>query len=213
LGKFTNKIKFIYFDLGGVFFHWRIGVKRLAEKFRRSYEDFDAVRVKYEDLICRGKMTPEQFWEKYVEEFNLNVEPSFNFLDSWVSLFEPIPKTHQLAWELSNKYRLGALTNAYPGIYDLQIKKEMVPKIDFQPKIISCEIGIVKPEKAIYKLATEKAQTPKEEIFFIDDVQENVTSAVEFGWQAIWFEENNPSRSIREIRESLGIRDYRGRRN
>lgn len=198
-----NIIKFIYFDLGGVFFHWRIGVKRLAEKFGVDYEVFERVRVKYDNMACRGQMTTEELWRKFQEELNFQSPANFNFADWWVRHFEVIPESHGLAKELSAKYKIGVLTNVYPGVYEKQIENGLVPSLNYCAVIKSCEVGIVKPEKQIYKVAQEKVKLSPLEIFYTDDLKINVEAAQKLGWQAVWFDENHPQNSVEKIREGL----------
>lgn len=198
-----NKIKFIYFDLGGVFFHWQIGTHKMAEYFNRPYEEFERIRRQYDDTLCRGKMSTGDLWKKFKEGLGLMRERDFIFPDSWVNEFTPIPETHRLASELSAKYRLGVLTNIYPGIYDDQVKLYLVPHLNYEIVIKSYEVGLVKPESEIYELARTKAGVQPEEILYTDDIKVNIKAAQRQGWQTVWFDEKNPERSVESIREYL----------
>lgn len=203
-----NKIKFIYFDLGGVFFHWRIGLRRLAERFGQPFDGvqgkgFEGVRVKYDDSVCKGQMMTEKLWEKFQEELNFSAPTDFDFAEEWVKSFEPIVESHQLAREVIKKYPVGVLTNVYPHLYEIQIDLGLVPNLAFNPIIKSCDLGLVKPDEKIYQLATQKAGILPSGIFYTDDLKINIEAAKKLGWQAIWFDENNPKKSIAEIRKRL----------
>lgn len=205
-----NKIKFIYFDLGGVFFHWRGGLKILAERFNVPFDDaqgkgFENIRVRYDDQVCRGKMTTNNLWKMFEKETGIIFPKDFNFSEEWVKTFKPIAETHELAKELINKYPVGILTNVYPEIYDLQIKYGLVPDLNYQTVIRSDQVGFVKPEKETYELAQQKCGFQPSEIFYVDDMKVNVEAALSVGWQAIWFDENKPERTVEEIRGRLGL--------
>ena len=57
----------------------------------------------------------------------------------------------------------------------------------FRPVILSYEIGVSKPEPAIFEWAAERAGTPPERIFFCDDLPEHVAAARAAGWDAELF--------------------------
>ena len=57
----------------------------------------------------------------------------------------------------------------------------------FDGKLVSCDIGIVKPVPEIYEAFTEKFSLRPEECVFIDDAIQNVAAAVACGWQGIVF--------------------------
>lgn len=54
----------------------------------------------------------------------------------------------------------------------------------FREIVLSHEVGMVKPEPDIYRLATERAGVPAERIFFCDDIPAHVEAARAAGWQA-----------------------------
>lgn len=201
---FMNNKKFIYFDLGGVFFHWRSGLAEITKKLEVGSGKLEEIRIRYDDQVCRGKMTTDELWGKYQEELGIIGPKNFNFAQEWVKTFTPIPESHELIKELIKKYPVGILTNVYPEVYDLQIKYGFVPDLDYKAVIRSDQLGIVKPDPEIYKIAQAKAGVEASEIFYADDQLPNVEAARNLGWLAMWFEENNPSKSVREIWEKLG---------
>jgi putative hydrolase of the HAD superfamily len=65
----------------------------------------------------------------------------------------------------------------------------------------SCELGMVKPNPAIYTYTCEKLGVAPDEALFLDDKPENVRGAEEVGMQAILFTSAN------ELRMELARRD------
>jgi len=57
----------------------------------------------------------------------------------------------------------------------------------FREIVLSHEVGTVKPEPDIYRLATTRAGVPPERIFFCDDIAAHVAAARAAGWQADLF--------------------------
>jgi FMN phosphatase YigB (HAD superfamily) len=57
----------------------------------------------------------------------------------------------------------------------------------FSQIVLSHEVRAVKPEAAIFELATEQAGVPAEAIFFCDDLPEHIAAARAAGWDAELF--------------------------
>jgi putative hydrolase of the HAD superfamily len=57
----------------------------------------------------------------------------------------------------------------------------------FDDVISSADVGLAKPDHAIYRLAAERLGLPVEECLFIDDTERNVVAAREVGMAAIHF--------------------------
>jgi epoxide hydrolase-like predicted phosphatase len=67
--------------------------------------------------------------------------------------------------------------------------------------IYSHEVGMAKPDPRIYALTCEKLGVQANEIVFLDDLEENIIAAREFGMQAVWFKDN--TQAIAEIEVHL----------
>ncbi|MBN1263465.1 MAG: HAD-IA family hydrolase [Candidatus Pacebacteria bacterium] len=198
----SNRIKFIYFDLGGVLFRFRGGLERLAKENSRQYEDFEKVFRMYDDKVCRGEMMPQDLWLKYKDELGLETKID-DFAEYWTDNFYPIVESHSLVNQLTRGYQIGLLTNIYSGVFSKIIHKGHIPNIDYSAVIQSCNVGYVKPEKEIYQLAQDKSEVLPNEILFVDDKQNFLSMADEMGWATILFDENNPKESVKQINSIL----------
>lgn len=72
----------------------------------------------------------------------------------------------------------------------------------FDPCILSCEVGLQKPGKEIFKLALERANLKPEECVFIDNKEENLIDPKELGFYVILFENNK--KTLEELNK-LGV--------
>jgi putative hydrolase of the HAD superfamily len=72
----------------------------------------------------------------------------------------------------------------------------------FEGAVISAEIGILKPDPAIFRHATEKFNLLAEETVFFDDVQANVDGASSIGINARLF--TTASRCVEDL-QALGL--------
>jgi HAD superfamily hydrolase (TIGR01509 family) len=64
----------------------------------------------------------------------------------------------------------------------------MMPFVDaFDPLIVSFEVGLMKPGRAIFDTLSRTSGIPHEQIFFTDDYPANVEAARSAGMQAVQF--------------------------
>ena len=68
--------------------------------------------------------------------------------------------------------------------------------------VLSYRLGLRKPEPAIYRAALKMAGARASRAIFIDDIQENVESALKLGIKAIRFSD---AQSLRRELSSLGL--------
>jgi epoxide hydrolase-like predicted phosphatase len=87
---------------------------------------------------------------------------------------------------LRPQYKIGLLSNAMSSLRPMLT--EQYPILDvFDELIISAEVGLVKPDAAIYALAVERLGVHAREAVFVDDFIENVEGARRAGLHAVHF--------------------------
>lgn len=95
----------------------------------------------------------------------------------------------------------------YLSNYSRRLREKVPQTIDFLPYmdggVFSCDVKLMKPDQKIYQLLCEKYNLTPECCLFIDDRQENVDAAVQFGMQAVRFE--GYEKSYAGIMERLGF--------
>ncbi len=72
----------------------------------------------------------------------------------------------------------------------------------FDDLVISGEVKLLKPDRAIFELLLERAGRPAQECVYIDDHEPNVSAAREMGFQTIHF--RSPGQLAEELR-GLGV--------
>jgi len=87
---------------------------------------------------------------------------------------------------LRPRFRTALLSNAWSGAR--QVMKERYNMLSaFDVSIFSAEIGLAKPDPAIYHYLLDRLAISPEKTVFIDDVKENVESAINVGMHGIVF--------------------------
>ena len=104
------------------------------------------------------------------------------------SLRGPIQPVVEILRALKNAgYRLFGLSN-WPA-EKFALVRPKYPFFEwFDDLVISGEVGLVKPEKAIFHLLLERINQPPDECLFIDDHESNILTARNLGFQTILFQ-------------------------
>jgi putative hydrolase of the HAD superfamily len=93
--------------------------------------------------------------------------------------------------------RTGLLSNSWRvEDYDRALLEEL-----FDAWVISGEVGLRKPDPAIYALTLERLDLPAEACVFIDDLEPNIVAARECGLHAVHFRDTE--QTIDEVRTVL----------
>ena len=99
------------------------------------------------------------------------------------------------------KFPLFILSNWAKDTWIL-VEKDMEFLSYFRDRIISGQVGVAKPDKAIFEMAQKRFQVDPKTTLFIDDGQKNIDAAIAAGFEAVLFE--TPEKLASDIR-SFGI--------
>ena len=201
--KKTSKsgVKFIYFDINGVlvrFFH--AAFSALSEKSGVPIDSIESTFWHYNDAVCRGDMTIDDFNESLAARLDID---RFDWRDYYDEAAESLPEMHSLLTWASQHYKVGLLSNIMPGQIERMIASGKLPNISYDAIIDSSVVGSIKPEEGIYHSAQAAAQVDPSEILFIDDSRANLMAAEHLGWRVTWFDDYRPAESAERIKSSL----------
>lgn len=197
----------IVFDFGGVMTgvpNREAVITFIRQSFHLSAEEFEKANQEKRLAVKEGK-TDEEFWISYAESKEIKL-PS-----NWTASFRSVmkdaiginPEMYALVGQLKEQQipiallsnideHLSKLIRDF-GLYDL-----------FEPCLLSCEIGIEKPDLKAYELLLTKLNLPAKEIMFIDDKPENIEAAKTIGLDALLFESGQQLRNELSKRGVLG---------
>lgn len=82
---------------------------------------------------------------------------------------------------------LGLISNAWSGLREVLRRLGLLDLFDVV--VISAEVGLLKPDPRIYRLALEWLQVPPPMAAFVDDLPENVEAARALGLYGIRFQD------------------------
>ena len=194
-------VRFVYFDLNGClvrFFHQAF--TRLANESGEPPDVVESLYWHYNDEVCRGTMSVTDFNAVLAERLRL---PALDWQQYYLDAVEPIEEMHELVTWASQNYRVGLLTNIMPGFVAAMRSRGLLPNVPYDVIVDSSQVGAIKPEAEIYRIAAEKAQVEPQEILFIDDSRANLMAAEHLGWKVLWFDDSRIEEATARVREAL----------
>ncbi len=110
-------------------------------------------------------------------------------LDDWVNILRPRLRMQELVRRLKNHgYCVYYLSNMPQDVLEMLKVRGVLDQFD--GGVASCEVKANKPDPAIYQAFLDKYHLKASECVFIDDRQENVTTAFSLGFMGIRMREN-----------------------
>ena len=188
----TSRIEFVYFDLGNILLSFDPGIScgNVAERFGVTVESVkDAIYASgLQDQLEHGAISGDEFAAKIRVSLGQSEEnlPTAELLEAVSSMYTLIDGMAELMEQVRLKQRrVGLLSNTCHAHWDW-ICRQNYP-LFAQPldaTVLSYEVGAMKPNETIYRIAEQLAGVNPREILFIDDRQENVEGALKRGWRA-----------------------------
>lgn len=207
----SNKILFVYFDVGGVLLidysetdKWS-QMKRDLGITDELDKQFDNVWKNHRSRICID-CDVDTIIPEFEEKVGIKIPGDYSMLADFVNRFELNNSIHEIAQKIKEKYKVGLLTNMYPRMLSLIKEKKLIPKIDWDSEVDSSVIGLQKPESGIFERAEQMAEASPSQIFFVDNSLENVEAAQKRGWQALLYDPKDIAGSNAKLAHALDIK-------
>ncbi len=184
-------IRAVIWDLGGVLARTRDQAPRqqLAARLGLGLDELYHLVFNSESALqaAVGKKTIREHWEQVGKVLGLpageiaGVERDF-FAGDFVDM-----ELVAYIRTLRPRYKTGLLSNAYDDLRPL-MENEWHIADAFDAMVISAEVGITKPDPAIYRIALDRLDVLPQEAVFIDDFLRNVEGARALDMHAIHFQ-------------------------
>lgn len=174
----------ILFDLGNVLIYWDP---------RHVYDQLipnEAERERFLTEVCNHdwniQMDAGRPWADGIAELVERHPEQAHLIRAYRERWEemlggPNPGTVDILWKLRGKYRLFAITNWSADTFAIAR-----PQFDFlkwfADIVVSGEIGLIKPDPAIFRHATQRWGLDPARSLFIDDALANVKGAARLGF-------------------------------
>ncbi|GAB3641337.1 HAD family hydrolase [Spirosoma arcticum] len=184
----TPELKILLFDIGGVLLNNGWGHEsreKAAQRFAINYEEMNVLHTFIFNTYETGKITLDEYLDTVVfshpRSFSRDEFKAFMFAES-------VELPGMLAWLMEWKrtrchFRVIAVNNEGRELNQYRIAKFNLHEV-FDAFVSSCEVGMVKPDPGIWRLAMGIAQAKPEQCVFIDDRIMLVRAARKLGIKA-----------------------------
>ncbi len=183
-------VKNLVFDMGNILigFRWKdmLEIDRGLDPERARAVARAVFKSRLWEEYDMGDLSPDELKEGYRRTKPGLYEDIEWFLDNADCMGVDRPGT----WELVNRlktekgYRLYILSNYSERLYALHAGRAE-KAIDFDGRLISYEVHLVKPDPAIFEALLKKYGLRAEECVFIDDVSANTEGAAKVGMKSV----------------------------
>lgn len=148
--------------------------------------------------MSEGSLVPPPASSSTASSSSANSQSSIGFA------FEPNHSVIELVHELkSSGFRLGVLTNNVR-----ELRHAWWPMLDFanifDDVVDSHEVGMRKPNRAIYELALNRLGVEAHRAAFLDDAKSNVDAASALGIHGIWVDVD-PTQAVQSVRQLANL--------
>jgi putative hydrolase of the HAD superfamily len=196
-------IQNIYIDFGGVLVRTEDKGPRTrqAEALGMTYRDLE--KIIFESETSRrasiGEIPEEAHWQAVAESLRLSREETQTVVDEFFAGDRADQTWLNYLRGLRPEHKVCLISNAWSGLRAYITKQGFADTFDHM--VISAEVGVMKPDPRIYRLALEELQARPDESVFLDDVLPNVEAARAVGMAGIHF--TQPQQALEELKHLL----------
>ena len=194
----------VVFDLGGVLLRTedRLPRQQLAEHHGLSFQELEG--LVYGSATAKqataGKISADVHKDAVMESLGLPADSFKDFGDGFWGGDQLDGMLVEFIRGLRGDYTTVLLSNAWDDLRPLLVNSWKIADA-FDEIFISAEMGLAKPDPAIYQEVVRQLAVDPEKIVFVDDFIKNVEAAREVGWNAIHF--RTREQALAELAEYL----------
>jgi epoxide hydrolase-like predicted phosphatase len=204
LGSVLGVIKAVVFDIGGVLEwtpptghveRWEASLGLAPGELNRTMEDvWRAGRI--------GGISEGEVEAAFAERLSLSPADLTAFMSGFWDEYLGTPNTELIEYfgGLRTRCRTGILSNSFVGARERE--QERYGFEDLTEVIVySHEVGLAKPDPAVYRLVCQRLEVAPEEAVFLDNREGAVEGAATVGMAAVLFRDN--AQAIADVEKLL----------
>jgi HAD superfamily hydrolase (TIGR01509 family) len=178
-------VEIVLFDLGGVLIDpGGVGQMRTLSGIESDEELWHRwLTCPWVHSFESGTCTPQDFAAGVVADWELSISAD-QFLTefrSWTA--DPLPGADEIVRHVQRVVPTGCLSNTNALQWDVFSKWPVLDEFDF--RLLSFELGVAKPDPAIFEIVAERLPSPRGKVLFLDDNVLNTDAAMAAGFQAV----------------------------
>ena len=180
----------LVFDFGGVIAEAdnEVVFTYLERSLHLSRKDVLQVIAQLRESRLKG-ISEEQFWNEYSTSTNISLPEKW--VESLAAVQQSAIRPNHRMIDMVKKlkglgYRIALLSNVSKP--QAKIVRETGLYLYFDPILLSCEIGVEKPNIEAYQILLQRLHATARDCIMIDDASENIQSAQRLGMGTILFQ-------------------------
>ncbi len=195
------KTKLFIFDMGEVLVLDGMNLPSIAEHLNIEPEVLEKDYRKYGYPMIEGFMDTSLYMRHLETEFGLKIEG--NIFSSVYSPRTNLSLLPVLDLIKEKGVRLVIGSNTFQPHVDVIEKLPENPLGYFDKLYFSHEMGVSKPSLSFFKYILEREKVAGDEAYFVDDREENLRAAEEFGIKTFLYSEERNSSLMEEVERLL----------
>lgn len=157
-----------------------------------DYQTYEAVNQPLWVDYQEGRIDSQQLQERRFAEWatRLNTAASVinaAFIQAMAEICEPLPGARELVLSLRGRVRMGIITNGFSAMQNERLQRTGLSDV-FTPLVVSEEVGVAKPDVAIFEHAFALMNNPpREQILMVgDNPHSDILGGINAGIDTCW---------------------------
>jgi len=196
-------IRAVFVDFGGVLVRTEDQGPRARQAERLGMKPRDLEKLVFESESSRqastGEIPEEAHWQAVAGALGVSRLDLEKIISEFFAGDRPDAALLDFLRSLRPERKVGLISNAWSSLRAFILLNNFEDLFDAM--IISAEVGLMKPDPRIYRLALKILNVQPAESVFLDDVLVNVEAARSTGMSAIQF--TQPEKTLEELRQLL----------
>jgi len=190
----------IFIDFGGVLVRTEDTGPRNRQAEQLNMTSLVLEKIIFESESARlasiGKINEDAHWDAVAAALHVNRSEVEKIRTGFFAGDQVDIELTDFLRNLRPEHKVCLISNAWSGLREFIQRNEFDDVFD--EMIISAEVGLIKPDPRIYRLALDKLGSRAEESVFLDDVLINIDGARTIGMQGIHF--TKPNIALEELK-------------
>ncbi|WP_394129262.1 pyrimidine 5'-nucleotidase [Shewanella maritima] len=195
----VNQFQWVLFDADETLFHFDAyaGLRLMFSKYnvQFSQDDFEQYQKvnkplwhEYQNGTIDANTLQTTRFNAWAKKLNCSTEElNSGFLTAMADICQPLPGAREMVDAISDKVNLGIITNGFTQLQSIRLERTGFMN-DFEHVVISEQVGVAKPDKAIFEhsLALMGKPDPKKVLMVGDNIDSDILGGNNAGMHTCW---------------------------